>query len=1019
MEQQRIERHAQDMLQHNAERLTHDINNHLTQPIYGLNGIKATFHATQNVNRADFRALVETRDLAKEFPGIRGFSFNQRVTRSNLEAFVADTRLDGAPAYTPREMSDGSHDDMYLVKYIEPASANPTALGLDIGSDPMRRITLQQAIDSGKPSMSAPISLVQNELPKPGVLMMIPVYAKGAQPATVAERRAAVRGLLVAPVVISELMRTVTNESEDFVNLQILDLDANDSHGQVIYDSDETDVAEQHAYTTDTVLSVMGRQWSVRFRSEAGFNAKIDRASPWIIFAIGTLFSALLAIYLNHRRRQFAQVKKLVDDRTSELEHAGKVSDAHYKANQQALEANVLAMNEAQRIGRVGTYVTDIKTGLWKGTAVLDEIFGIDATFEKTIPNWMTLIAPEFQKELAECYQQVIASKSKFSREYQVIRPVDGQSCWVEALGEFSFDAEGNPTFFHGTIHDINARKLAELELKNHQNHLEELVREKTRAAESSNLAKSEFLANMSHEIRTPMNGVIGMVDILQQTPMLPEQKRMLSTIADSSQTLLHILNDILDYSKIEAGKLSVERIPTSLKEAALSVLQLMQGVASAKGLTLSMSVSPDLPQAIYADPTRLRQVLLNLLGNAVKFTRSDSSRVGTVTLVLEPGTQPDGQPVVLLQVRDNGIGMSAEVISNLFTPFAQGDASTARQFGGTGLGLSISGRLVSLMGGHITVQSTPAEGSEFTVVLPLQEAHIEAKASGPINQHLKLRASAPSRTEAIGLGQLILLAEDNETNREVLGEQLRLLGYCADMAEDGWVALRKWRSGRYGLLLTDCHMPHMDGLELTKAIRSAETPGTHLPIIAITANAMQGEAQHCLDAGMDDYLSKPLRLQELEPMLDKWLPLSGGRDQEQVVAEDAPESIAKHALPVSPIDTLDIFNPHTLTELMGNNPDMHQRLLKKFLLNARRQINSIEAAMLDGNAPQAADVAHALKSAARSVGALALGEVCEHIEAVGQIDDVEKTAAAVANLAPTFDRALARIEAHLGAETC
>ena len=263
------------------------------------------------------------------------------------------------------------------------------------------------------------------------------------------------------------------------------------------------------------------------------------------------------------------------------------------------------------------------------------------------------------------------------------------------------------------------------------------------------------------------------------------------------------------------------------------------------------------------------------------------------------------------------------------------------------------------------------------------------------------------------------MLAEDNETNREVLGEQLRLLGYCADMAEDGWVALRKWRSGRYGLLLTDCHMPHMDGLELTKAIRRAEAPGIHLPIIAITANAMQGEAQHCLDSGMDDYLSKPLRLQELEPMLEKWLPRSGGRDQEQVLAEDAPESIAEHALSARATDTLDIFNPHTLTELIGNNPDMKQRLLEKFLLNASRQIGSMEAAMLDGDAPQAADVAHTLKSAARSVGALALGGLCEHIEAVGRIGDVEKTAAAVANLTPTFEHALARIEAHLVAEAC
>ncbi len=691
------------------------------------------------------------------------------------------------------------------------------------------------------------------------------------------------------------------------------------------------------------------------------------------------------------------------------------LTDLRQSANM--LETHVWAMNEAQRIGRVGTYVTDIKTGLWEGSAVLDDIFGIDATFEKTISNWNSLIAPEFQQELLDYSSQVVACHAMFNKEYPVIRPVDGQTCWVEALGEFSFDEAGHPAFLRGTIRDINKRKTDQLALQQYQDELEELVQKKTYeinqqqellrdrelrltlavegadvgiwdlnlvtselyhsprmasmlgytleelpavrevwdalahpddvlpyhqklmahlqdacvpfetlirlrhkngqwrwilsrgratrdasgrairvsgthsditerkriedAAQSANLAKSEFLANMSHEIRTPMNGVIGMVDILRQTSLTPEQQHMLSTIANSSQTLLHILNDILDYSKIEAGKLTVERIPTSLKELADSVLQLMHGPASAKNITLQLTMASNLPAAIYADPTRLRQVLLNLIGNAIKFTEAEVGQSGRVTLTLEPAALPDGQAAVLLQVRDSGIGMSAEVVAKLFAPFTQADASTARQFGGSGLGLSISHRLVTLMGGQITVQSTPGKGSEFTVALPMQEAPLTSVASNqPHKKRLRLRSGAPSFDEAAASGHLILLAEDNETNRDVLREQLRLLGYCADTAEDGQVALEKWGSGLYALLLTDCHMPHMDGFALTKAIREAEVPGTHLPIIAITANAMQGEAQRCLEAGMDDYLSKPLRLHELAPMLEKWLPIVEGHEQ-------------------------------------------------------------------------------------------------------------------------------------------
>jgi PAS domain S-box-containing protein len=393
-------------------------------------------------------------------------------------------------------------------------------------------------------------------------------------------------------------------------------------------------------------------------------------------------------------------------------------------------------------------------------------------------------------------------------------------------------------------------------------------------AAHAANRAKSDFLANMSHEIRTPMNGVVGMLDVLLETALTPAQQRMLGTVQDSSQSLLTILNDILDYSKIEAGKLELDLVPTRIRDVAESVGELLRSAAQAKDVTLRVHVSPDLPQWVLSDPTRLRQILLNLLGNAVKFTATQAGRRGQVELSIEPAACGSNEPGMQIRISDNGIGMTPQVMAQVFAPFTQADASTARKFGGTGLGLSITRHLVALMGGKISVSSALGEGSEFRVDLPLQASPAGLIEAGVAAADGRALVAAKALHRVAQGHPLILLAEDNETNREVMLEQLRLLGYAADVAQDGEQALALWRNGRYALLLTDCHMPRLDGFELTEAIRRDEASGTRAPIIAVTANAMQGEAQHCLDRGMDDYLSKPLRLTELDRMLAKWLPV-------------------------------------------------------------------------------------------------------------------------------------------------
>ena len=583
---------------------------------------------------------------------------------------------------------------------------------------------------------------------------------------------------------------------------------------------------------------------------------------------------------------------------------------------------------------------------------------------------------------------------------------------WIRGRATPKRRADGT-VFWNGILSDVTESKRTE------------------QAAQAANLAKSEFLANMSHEIRTPMNGVVGMVDILQQTPLQPEQRKMLGIIAQSSQSLLLVLNDILDYSKIEAGKLAVERIPTPLLDVSQSVVQLMHSTAQAKSIDLSVWMSPDLPYAIYSDPTRLRQVLLNLVGNAIKFTHSQPSRPGCVALRIEPGVLTHGQDGVLLRVIDNGIGIPPEVIAKLFQPFTQADTSTARQFGGTGLGLSISLRLVSLMGGELNVESTHGQGSQFTVALPRLEAPWSATLAQDdvplpsVSAHsahsalsdlsdLSGKSTAPDIEQACQGRRLILLAEDNETNSDILQTQLRLLGYASEVAHDGRQALAMWQTGRYALLLTDCHMPLMDGFELTAAIRLTEAKGTRLPIIAVTANAMQGEADRCLSCGMDDYLRKPLRLQDLGPVLHKWLPLPPTARALTLTELDCDDG-TDHP-PETPHQPI-VWNHRTLEQLVGHGPDMHQMLLRKFLKHASNQVSSIWNAVQSGQFDNAVDVAHTLKSSAHSVGALALGDLCLRIESAGRAGDDATCRALVAVLPDSFalvqDHILAHLDTH------
>lgn len=380
--------------------------------------------------------------------------------------------------------------------------------------------------------------------------------------------------------------------------------------------------------------------------------------------------------------------------------------------------------------------------------------------------------------------------------------------------------------------------------------------------AEAATRAKSDFLATISHEIRTPMNGVIGLLDVLERTPLDDRQRRMVSTIEHSAEALLHILDDVLDFSKIEAGHLALDPQPADPRAIVEGAVAVLEAQAEAKGLALRTRIDPALAPAVIVDDGRLRQVLLNLVGNAIKFTAS-----GDVRVDVHADERHGNRQRLRIVVADTGIGIHAAKLRHVFAPFSQAESSTTRRFGGTGLGLSISRRLIERMGGHILIESEPGQGTTVTVTLELAVADAASLVprTAPVEAPVAAIASRNAR---------ILLAEDHPVNQELVRVQLAMRGLACDIVDDGVAALQAMEANRYDLLLVDCHMPRMDGYELAREVRRREgETGRRVPIIAMTADARADQRDICRAAGMDDLLRKPIRLDAFHEALARWLP--------------------------------------------------------------------------------------------------------------------------------------------------
>lgn len=839
------------------------------------------------------------------------------------------------------------------------------------------------------------------------------------------------------------------------------------------------------------------------------------------------------------------QLEHRVEERTADLQRANEALTIKEEEVRSVVEHMVDCVVTTDEIGTI-----------LSANPVMEKLFGYNR--DEMLGRNISIIVPEPDRSRHVGYMENYC-RTGHGQEY-VGRPYLSGSHGIglgrEVVGECKDGTHielylavseyfvGGKRHFTGVMRDI----------REHVRIMEDLKQARIEAEQASK-AKSAFLAAMSHEIRTPMNGVIGMIDVLRQTSLSGYQMEMANLIRDSAYALLSIIEDILDFSKIEAGKLEIEKIPMRLASVVENACGMLAHVALSKKVELTLFIDPAIPGNVLGDPLRLRQIIVNIVNNAIKFS-SKSVKGGKVAVrVILAEANPD-RVVVTFQVTDNGIGMTKETQEKLFKSFSQGDASTTRRFGGTGLGLAISHHLAELMDAEIAVQSEPQQGSTFSIQMPFKplpdtaipgaqlddlsglnclilgdngglsddlavylksagatveqapdldtlrqlvqklvpglwlvvidagqqaptieelravfanrpnvlkrnvkagshtlqsdiephfviikrgrrrQARIEdidivtidgdvmyrqsllramALAAGRIDTveekipviETKSPPVAVSREQALQQGKLILVAEDNDINQKVIRQQLTLLGYAADIASDGSEALKRWQSGDYALLLSDLHMPEMDGFELTKAIRTQEGVQRHIPIVALTANALKGEREHCLNIGMDDYLSKPAQLEDLRLVLEKYL--ATGKSVANAESASRSSTFTDKAGSVTESAQIPV-DIHVLEELVGDDPETIQEMLHDYRVSVKKTATELRNAYKAGQLMTVGSIAHKLKSSSRSVGALALGDVCAQMEQAGKGNDAQ----ALAALIPNFENEMNKVEAYL-----
>jgi two-component system, sensor histidine kinase and response regulator len=947
-----------------------------------LRGLVALFHASNRLSRQDFGQYVANLDVPRHFPAIETINYTPDVRDADRAAFVAAVRADrsvdpaGYPDFTIRP--PGQRPRYAPLTWLEPMLKEK--MGVDIIANPAIARAMDLSRDTGQISASGQPVKVQGPVPHIGLGMRLPVYRRGMPIDDVAARRAAYLGSVGIGFSVATLVQGAIDELAGQKLRLILYSDGNtdpekrrlqiEPDDRLLYnDTGSLDApATLPGDVDDYFVAVLpidfnGALWKARF-----YTRKAEMIGGFDRYlpaaALATGFAGTLLLY--------GYVFMLTSQRRNAQE-------------QRRLLDSVLDNVDAH------VYLKDAERRYIYVNARMAQVMGrpADAIVGRTDRDLLP------QREATRDWledRQVLADGIKRSSEGQFV------------------DAQGNMRHLWTVKAAVELeRGPAVITLSTDVTALHELKE----AAQAASRAKSDFLSNMSHELRTPMNSVIGMAHLALKSVADPKQRDYLQKIYRSGQHLLGIINNILDFSKIEAGKLDLEMLDFPLDALFGTVSTQLGEAAAQRGLELVFETWPNVPAQLRGDPLRLEQVLLNFTSNAIKF--SENGRVHLRTRVIE---ERDNRLTVRFEVQDHGIGMTPAQVAGLFQSFHQADTSTTRKYGGTGLGLVISKQLAELMGGTVGVDSTPGVGSTFWFTARLERGIELAPAAD--EAALQEELLAPLR------GAAILLVEDNVFSQQVGQELIEEAGATVVIANNGQEAIDLLQKGHFDCVLMDVQMPVMDGFEATRRIRH-DPALSGMPVIAMTANAGRDDQVRCQQAGMDDFLTKPVVPNLLFATLSKWLSQRAAEARTAQVRTVNPAAAptlspgatpARRATDVMPAtEEPPLFDLTVLGQTFGNKADKMRKYALMFLTSGRDGLAEVEAALAAGDMQRLSELGHRIKSSARAVGALGFAELCLALERVKPGDDPAQAARIVARMRAMLDRLRHHLETGLEAQ--